>query len=238
MEENNTKTKENTSQKPIVSAIILAGVIIALAILLKDSKAPVRKDDVVNNNGGVPVTTLAPISATDMTLGNPQAKVAMIVYEDYQCPFCDRLFKETEKNVIDTYVKNGSVQFVYRDFAFLGPESERAAQAARCAGDQGKFWEYHDYLFNNQNGENQGGFADPKLKSFANTLGLEPASFDKCFDGNKYEQAVIDAKNEGDTAGVSGTPKGFILRDGKIVDTIDGAEPYSTVKQKLDSALK
>ena len=196
MEENHTKAKEKTTQKTLISAIILAGVLIALAILLKDSKPPIREGysggmpvekNYLNNNGGIPVTALAPVTAQDMALGNPLAKVTLIVYADFQCPFCAKLFQESEKTIIDTYVRNGDVQFVYRDFAFLGPESVRAAEAARCAGDQGKFWEYHDYLFNNHNGENEGAFADPKLKAFAKTLGLNSVAFDSCFDTNKYE---------------------------------------------------
>ncbi|KKT18918.1 MAG: DsbA oxidoreductase, partial [Candidatus Nomurabacteria bacterium GW2011_GWB1_43_7] len=136
------------------------------------------------------------------------------------------------------YIKNGDVLFVYRDWAFLGPESVKSAEAARCAGDQGKFWEYHDYLYNHQNGENQGAFSDPNLKSFAQILNLNSSNFDKCLDEGKYAQAVADSKAGGTKAGVNGTPKGFILRSGKIVSTIDGAESFATVKQKIDSALR
>jgi len=140
--------------------------------------------------------------------------------------------------IMNDYVKNGSVQIVYRDWAFLGPESVQSAEAARCAGDQGKFWEYHDYLYNHQNGENKGSFSDPNLKSFAKTLGLETIAFNQCLDSGKYAQAVADSKTEGIAAGVTGTPKGFILVKGKIVATIDGAESYGTVKPKIDNALK
>ena len=241
MEENKPKNKEVFNTQTIVSALILVGALIAGAILLKDSKPPVRNMGLNNNQnqaGYVSNTNLAPVSESDMALGNPMAPVTLIVYEDFQCPFCAKLFHETEKNIIDTYVRDGSVRFVYRDFAFLGGESVRAAEAARCAAEQGKFWEYHDFLFNNQDGENQGGFADLKLKSFAKTLGLDTNQFNSCFDSNKYESAVIAAKNEGNAAGVSGTPKGFIIRDGKIHDTIDGAEDFATVKTKIDLALR
>jgi len=76
------------------------------------------------------------------------------------------------------------------------------------------------------------------LKSFAGELGLNTTTFNQCLDSGKYAQAVADSKTEGTAAGVSGTPKGFILKDGKIVGKIDGAESWTTVKQKLDSALK
>lgn len=233
MQGNKVNNGPNKNQAQIAGAIIIAGLLIGGAVLLKGNTVP-------QNPGGIPVTatTLAPVGKADRVLGNPQAKVALVVYADFQCPFCAKFFNESEKNIIDTYVKNGDIKFVYRDFAFLGPESVKSAEAARCAGDQGKFWEYHDYLFAHQNGENQGGFADPNLKSFAKILNLDEATFNKCLDESKYAQAVADAKTEGAAAGVNGTPKGFILKAGKIVGTIDGAEPYTTVKPKIDAALK
>jgi protein-disulfide isomerase len=250
---------QNNEIKPIVSAIIIAGALIAGAILLRGSSAPISKN---NTGNGIPVTALAPVGPKDRTQGSSSAKVTLILYEDFQCPFCGAisglesdsaaikyLKEKIDPNwtpfmpeIINSYVKNGSVQIVYRDFAFLGPESIKAAEAARCAGDQGKFWEYHDYLYAHQNGENQGNFSDPNLKSFAKTLDLDTAGFNKCLDENKYTQAVEDSTNEGRAAGVGapgqGTPKGFIVRNGKILSTIDGAEPYSMVKPKLDAALK
>jgi protein-disulfide isomerase len=243
---------ENNGQKQIAGAIIIVGVLIAGAILLKDSKAPpATKDD------GIPMTTLAPVGKEDRTLGNPKAKVTLIMYEDFQCPFCEvisglqpdssltKSMKQRDPSwtafmpeVRDNYVKNGDVLFVYRDFPFLGPESARASLAARCAEDQGKFWEYHDYLYAHQNGENEGSFSDLNLKSFAKNLNLDTVLFDKCLDEGKFTQAVADTKAEASRAGVTGTPKGFILKDGKIFATIDGAESLSTVKEKIDAALK
>ena len=226
------------NNKSIVSAILVVGVLVAGAILLKGSSAPTPIPVPVQNNGTPTATTLAPVGAADRVIGNPQAKVTLVLYEDFQCPFCEKLFTESEKPIEDIYVKDGSVRLVYRDFAFLGSESVRAAEAARCAGDQGKFWNYHDYLFTHQNGENQGSFSDTNLKSFAKNIGLNTTTFNQCFDSGKYVQAVADSKTEAATAGVTGTPKGFILVNGKIVDTINGAEPYTNVKQKIDNALK
>ncbi len=142
------------------------------------------------------------------------------------------------QNIENTYVKEGKVRFVYRDYAFLGEESTKSAEAARCAGDQEKFWDYHDYLFTHQNGENHGAFSNPNLKSFAKTLGLDESKFNQCLDSQKYAKAVADEAAAGTKAGVSGTPKGFILVNGKVVSTIDGAEQLATVTAKLDSALK
>ncbi|MES2315558.1 MAG: thioredoxin domain-containing protein [Patescibacteria group bacterium] len=113
------------------------------------------------------------VTNKDFAVGNPQAAVTIIMYEDFQCPFCGRFFQDSEKSIRSIYVKDGTVQFVYRDFPFLGAESYKSAEAASCANEQGKFWEYHDYLYSHQMGENQGAFSDTNLKSFAGTLKLK-----------------------------------------------------------------
>jgi protein-disulfide isomerase len=245
------------SKLSIPIAIIIVGILIAGAIYFSSTVKPANTTTTKDNGIVVSATTLAPVEAGDRTLGNPKAKVTLVMYEDFQCIYCGAvanspaslsLIKSLQQRdpswapfmpeVVNNYVKNGTVQLVYRDYAFLGPESIQSAEAARCAGDQGKFWEYHDYLFTHQNGENQGNFSDSNLKSFAKDLGLSTTDFNKCLDTNKYAQAVADSKTEGDKAGVTGTPKGFILRDGKLISTIDGAESLSAVKQKIDFALK
>ncbi|MEI7810082.1 MAG: thioredoxin domain-containing protein [bacterium] len=126
---------------------------------------------------------LDPVSASDFVTGNTDAPVTVVVYVDFQCPYCGKFFKETEQTVLADYIKAGKIKLVSRDFAFLGryaqpyavekDESIKAAEAARCAADQGKFWEYHDYLFAHQNGENKGNFSSLNLKTFAKALGLK-----------------------------------------------------------------
>ncbi len=244
-----TETKSSKLSIPI--AIIVVGILIAGAIYFSS----ITKS--ATENTGIPVTTtsLMPIGEKDRKLGNSNAKVTVVMYEDFQCVFCGAIvgsqpdliqyLKQRDPNwtpfmpeIVDNYVKNGEVQLVYRDYVFLGPESVRSAEAARCAGDQNKFWEYHDYLFSHQGEENKGNFSDQNLKSLAKDLGLDMTSFDKCFDENKYAQAITESKIEGDAAGVTGTPKGFILKDNKLVGTIEGAESLATVKQKIDAALE
>ncbi len=237
-----------SNQGPIVSAIIIAAVIIAGAVLLRGSKP--TSTGGTGTNTGIPVTTttLAPVGPSDRTLGNPNAKVTLVMYEDFQCPWCGKFVAESETSIRNTYVKNGQVELVFRDFPFLGSfvqpyvvakdESLNAAMAARCAGDQGQFWQYHDYLFAHQSGENEGAFSVTNLESFASTLGLNTTTFNQCLTSNKYAQAVADSKDEGTNAGVTGTPKGFILVNGKVVDTIDGYLPLASVTAKIDAALK
>lgn len=88
-----------------------------------------------------------PAGERDVILGDPNAPVTVIEYGDYQCPFCARFFTDVEPFIRDEYIKTGKVKMVFRNYAFLGPESVDAAEAAECAKDQGKFWEFHDALY-------------------------------------------------------------------------------------------
>ena len=239
-------------------AIIVAAVVIGGAILLRGGKTPTTPTAAPTETGAQ--GTAKPVSAGDFTLGKSDSKVVVIEYADYQCPFCGAVAGGSQSDapvmqyltkndptwapfvpgIVDNYVNAGKVQFVYRDYPFLGPESIKAAEATRCANDQGKYWDYHNYLFGHQNGENKGGFADKNLEAFAKTLGLNTDQFNTCLETGKYTQAVADSKAEGDVAGVgkTGTPEGYILKNGKIVDTINGAESFVSVKQKIDAALQ
>ena len=227
--------KNKKDQLNIAMAVIVAGVIIAGALLLRGKEPP--KPTVATETPNTDLSGFQ-IKANDHVLGNPNAKVVMIEYADYQCPFCGKFFTETLGSIKQNYVDTGKVEFVYRDFAFLGSESVKAVEATECANDQGKYWEYHDYLFTHQNGENEGGFADKNLKSFAKTLGLNTNEFNSCLDSGKYTQAVKNSNIGASANGVNTTPWSFIVKDGKVVDEVKGAYPLSIVTTKLESALK
>ncbi|KKW28858.1 MAG: DsbA oxidoreductase [Parcubacteria group bacterium GW2011_GWB1_52_7] len=158
--------------------------------------------------------------------------MTVVEFSDFQCPFCGRFYKNVEPRLLDEYVKTGKVRFVYRDFAFLGDESTWAAEAAECADEQGKFWEYHNYLFERQNGENQGAFSKVNLKSFAKAVGLEGSKFDQCFDGGKYTAEVEKDLADARALGVNATPTSFI--NGVKVT---GAVPYESFKVSIEEAL-
>ncbi len=134
--------------------------------------------------------------------------------------------------VLQPYIDSGKVNLVYKHSAFLGQESVWAAQAAECAADLGKFWEYHDLLFDKQNGENVGLFTKEKLIAYAKELNLDAAKFDPCLQQDKTLQRVISDTQEGRQVGVTGTPTFFI--NGK---PLVGAQPLQAFQQAIDAAL-
>lgn len=173
--------------------------------------------------------------------GNPDAPIRIDEYSDFQCPYCANFYKNTEKELMNTYVSDGTVYFVYNTFGdFIGSESGAAAEAAYCAGDQGKFWEMHDVLFSNQNGENQGGFSDRRLKAFAETIDLNMSKFNDCFAANKYKDRIEQDMKNGIADGIKATPSfvvSYTVNGEAKKKVIEGAQSYSSFKQEIEAAL-
>ena len=165
--------------------------------------------------------------------GDPNAPVTIIEFADFQCPYCGRFFAETKPQIDEQYMQSGKVRFAYFNFAFLGPESNWAAEAAECAADQDKFWEYHDKLYDSQSGENQGAFNKANLKKFAEELGLDTSAFNECLDSGKYTQLIQDESSMASSIGVRSTPT-FLINGQAVV----GAQPFEIFQQTIDSLLK
>jgi protein-disulfide isomerase len=172
------------------------------------------------------------INRDGRSLGSADAPVSLVAWEDFQCPFCKEANNNALAQVIEDYVAAGQVRVEYRHYAFLGDESQVAAEASECANDQGKFWEYHDILFANQQGENRGAFSDNRLKQMADRVGLDRAMFDSCLESGKYTAAVQAETRAGRQIGIDSTPV-FFVEDVEI----SGAQPYSVFKNAIDKAL-
>lgn len=166
--------------------------------------------------------------------GNKDAKVTIIEFADLRCPFCEQFFTSTEPQILKNYVDTGKAKFIFRHYAFLGPASTVAANAAECANEQGKFWEFHDYLYKNQPSETDTSlYTVDSLTQIAGTLGMDTTQFNSCLSANKYDKNVSDDLAAGQKAGVSGTPTVFINGT-----PIVGAEPFSVFQTAIDAALK
>jgi len=164
----------------------------------------------------------------DPVKGDKNAPVTIIEFSDFQCPFCGKFFKETFGQIDEKYIKTGKVKMVFRDFPLSFHENaQKSAEAAECADEQGKFWEYHDMLF-----ENQEKLSVEDLKRYAVELGLDKDKFDSCLDSEKYKDEVKKDFSDGQKYGVSGTPAFFI--NGKLVS---GAQPFSAFEKVIEAEL-
>jgi len=164
----------------------------------------------------------------DPVLGSKDAKVTIVSFEDYQCPFCGKAFQQTFPLIKKEYIDAGKVKMVFRDFPLgFHQEAQPAAEASECADEQGKFWEYHDGLFNNQQNLGQALYLQ-----LAGELKLDANKFKQCLDSGKYRQEVQDDFAYGSQVGVSGTPT-FFINGLPLV----GAQPYQAFKQIIDAEL-
>lgn len=174
--------------------------------------------------------------------GDKNAKLTIIEFSEYQCPFCARHFKDTAPQIEKEYVDTGKVKLVFRDLPLesIHKLAFKAAEAASCAGEQKKFWEMHDRLFTNQKE-----LAPEKLTEYAKAAGLaDTAKFQQCLDSGKYAADIRKDIADAQTVGVTGTPT-FLVgltqpNDPKIkvVRVLRGAQPYSAFKVALDSLLE
>lgn len=182
-----------------------------------------------------PPTADIKVTADDHIKGDKNAKVTLVEYSDFQCPYCSRV-NPTIEQVMNDY--GNKVRLVYRHFPLtsIHENAQKAAEASECASEQGKFWEMHDKMFANQTA-----LTVDNLKQYAKDLKLNTTKFNTCLDTGKYAQTVTASETQGSQYGVNGTPAVFV--NGTLVSTWSsgewqgGAQPYSVFKQFIDEAL-
>ncbi len=167
----------------------------------------------------------------DAFLGPEDAPVVIVEFSDFQCGYCGRWYNETLPLILDTYPEE--VKFVYRDLPIFGEDSLRAALAAECAEEQGKFWEMHNRLFARLNEEEKAALSEETLVGYAQELGLETRSFSECLSSQRYFDEVLLDYQAAQTYGLRGTP-GFVING--VVYTI-GAQPFDVFDRIIKSEL-
>jgi protein-disulfide isomerase len=181
-----------------------------------------------DSGGGTSPSAAVSSEADDDPVWGPEdASVVMVEFSDFQCPYCHRFATETLPQIRQTY--GDKVRFIYRDFPLssIHPQAEKAAEAGQCAQEQGKFWELHDLMF-----ENQDALMVDDLKGYAQEAGLDAATFNDCLDSGKTAQEIQRDYQDGQVAGVTGTP-GFLVNGVLVV----GAQPFSVFQQVIDQLL-
>jgi len=216
------------------ASILIAAVLIAGSVIYSTG-AKNGSGGSSNSNPENQAAVSPELSSADVILGDPKAPITMIEYSDFQCPFCGRFYSQTEPSLKEQYVKTGKVRFIYRHFAFLGPESRAAAEAAECAKDQSKFWEYHDAIFNAEvadGKEHNGNLNRDLFLDIAENIGLNLGSFTSCLDSNKYAQKVADDYSGAQALGVKATPTVFVNNV-----KIEGALLFGQFQQVIEQLL-
>ena len=182
------------------------------------------------NSGNSSVLTKENLIEGSIIMGNPNAKITIVEFGDYQCTFCYKFHDETMKKITDEYIKTNDVNFIYKDFPLNGKQSILASEAVYCAEKQNKFWEYHNTLYNNWGGENTGWITENVLLGFARDLEMNLDDFSQCLGNSEFRQKVLDNEQFGREIGINATPSFLIFNDNEIYRII-GAQPFEKFEQ-------
>jgi protein-disulfide isomerase len=204
----------------LIGVAVIAGLVVIIAIIASQS-APIDK------------------SFPPREAGNPAARVIVEEYSDYQCPFCGLFATTAEIRLRENYIKPGKILFIFRNYPIVdsyvanGSESHLAALATLCAGDQDMFWEYHDFLYQNQLGENQGNLSSPRLQSFAAQLQLDLLQFNQCMDKQDHMDIINADVQRARALNLGGTPS--FLVNGVLAN--GASEDFQWLFDAIDRAL-
>jgi protein-disulfide isomerase len=219
------------NKKGIVFGMLVISIIAVIATSMSSSSNETFDVDMTRTHGSISTAMGSPI------LGDPLAPITIVEFGDYQCHQCYNWFHDTKPMITRDYIETGKANLVFVDFAFLGKDSPKAAQATYCADDQNMYWEYHNSLYTFQESKIDNGWANSeRLKSFAFNLNLDMTLFDECLDSEKYSKRVQYNSQQARDNGVRGTPGFFIVGpDGQ--EQLGGAQPFSVFKRILDSMI-
>lgn len=235
---------QNNNAYMIPGAIIIAGLIIAGAVMSGRSGAPTNgtsgaKNDSFKNALAPRPENVKPLSPSDHLLGNPKALVTVVEFTDLECPFCKQ-FHQTMKQVMDVYGKDGRIAWVVRHFPLdaIHPKSRKEAEATECAAEQGGntvFWNYVDGIFAVTPSNN--GLDPSQLPVIAKNVGLDVKKFQSCLDSGKYADHIAQNLQDAISSGGTGTPYSIIITSKGGIFPFSGALPFEQVKSLIDQAL-
>ena len=199
---------------------IIVGIVIGVG-LISNLDRPTDNSSVLSKENLLKGSTI---------LGNPNAKITIVEFGDYQCTFCYKFHDETMKKINDKYIKTENVNFIYKDFPLNGEQSILASEASYCAQKQNKFWEYHNTLYNNWGGENTGWITENVLLGFAKDVRLNLDDFSQCLENSEFRQKVLNNEQFGKNIGINATPSFLIFNDDEVYRII-GAQPFEKFEQ-------
>lgn len=254
------RKEQQKKQMRIIIAGVAAAVIVALVLILVNRPSNEAAD--IDYEGlafaqppiaaAAATPTASPTAGETLSyqggvLGDPNAPVTFTIYADFQCHFCLQFHEDSYPKIVEDFVREGDVKIEFREFPALGEgdltdegnESVQAAEAALCAGEQDSYLEYHDKLYANFNGVNQGAYSNDRLRQFAEDLGLDTDAFNECLESERYEPHVIQSIEEGRAAGITATPM-FIIDNGNgepnvVQQTSSG---YDLLRRQIETAVE
>ena len=223
----------------IISGICIAVIFFGVGGISGTSEPLIEKQLVTESIKPVEITADTFMENGSTILGDPNAPITLIEFGDYQCHFCNVYYQNTEHEIFKNFVMTGKVNVIFKDFTIIGPDSIRAAHAAHCASEQGKFWQYHNTLYDNWNGENNGWAGQENILKFAEQTKLNMDEFIECSIDERYEEKISLSNADARALGITGTPAFYVIStNNQQVQAIQGAQPYEVFERIFNSMLE
>ena len=221
-----------------ISAAVLVVVFLSFDGINNETELVMQPTPTIQPEGPAKVTMQTFLGNGSPMLGDFNAPVTLVEFGDYQCHFCNVFFHSTEDDILKNYVETGKVRMIFKDYNIIGPDSINASHGAHCANDQGMFWEYHDILYNNWTGENNGWASSENLLRFAQEIGLDVDVWSQCMIDGKHSQIIVGSNDDARSLELTGTPAFFVIGpDGKVTKLF-GAQPYETFERIFETELE
>ena len=221
-----------------ISAIVIFVTFLGFQGISTESELKLEPTPTIEPEGPSNITTATFLENGSPILGDPNAEVTLVEFGDYQCHFCNVFFHSTEDEILVNYVETGKVKMIFKDYNIIGPDSVNASHGAHCANDQGLFWKYHDILYSNWTGENNGWASSENLKKFAQEIGLGMEQWEECMKNATHSQTILMSNQDARSLELTGTPAFFVIGpDGKTTK-IFGAQPYEVFEKIFENELK
>jgi len=222
----------------VIASVVLVMVFLGFENFSDEPELVMEPTPTIQESGPPKITMTTFLENGSPMLGNPNAPVILVEFGDYQCHFCNVFFHSTEEDILNNYVETGKVRMIFKDYNIIGPDSVTASHGAHCANDQGLFWEYHDILYSNWTGENNGWASSENLAKFAQEVGLNIDDWSECMTKGVHSQTILASNNDARSLELTGTPAFFIIGPDDKVTRIFGAQPYEVFENIFEIELE
>jgi protein-disulfide isomerase len=222
----------------IIASITITVVMFGLNSVTDEIGLSIEPTPKIQGMGPAKITMDTFVSNGSPVLGDSNAPITLVEFGDYQCHYCHVFFDSIEGDIIKNYVETGKVKFIFKDYNIIGEDSVKASQGAHCANDQGLFWEYHDKLYSNWTGENNGWASGTNLTNFAEEISLDMNKWTECMMQQKHSQIILSSNEDARALELTGTPAFFVINSEGKVSKLFGAQPFEVFKKIFDKKLE
>ena len=221
-----------------IASVVIVIIFFGVNGISSESELVLEQTPTIDQFGPPKVTLNTFLGNGSPILGDNNAPITLVEFGDYQCHFCNVFFHTTEDKIVQKYVETGKVKIIFKDYNIIGPDSVNASHGAHCANEQGLFWEYHDILYSNWTGENNGWASSENLLKFAKEINLDLDQWSDCMINGNNSQTILASNEDARALELTGTPAFFVIGPDGETTRLFGAQPFETFERVFEAELK